>query len=73
MQLEGLGSGVSSLAGPGCELPSGSGRSQAAKQFLVHFALKSQPLVTTVFRNFCYSETRLKKYFREFREQDDVK
>ena len=45
----------------------------AAKPFLMHFALKLQPLVEMASRNFCYSEIRCNKvFFSEFRGEDDV-
>ena len=37
--------------------PSGSGRSPAAKRYLVNFSLKISPLVATIFRRFSGNET----------------
>jgi len=37
--------------------PSGSGRSPAAKRYLVNFRLKISPLVATIFSSFSGNET----------------
>jgi len=49
LRLGGLGERFSS--------PSGSGRSPAAKRYLVNFRLKISPLVATIFRSFSGNET----------------
>ena len=45
--------------------PSGSGRSPAAKRYLVNFRLKISPLVATIFR--CFSGSETSKYDRHKR------
>ena len=49
LRLGGLGERFSS--------PSGSGRSPAAKRYLVNFRLKISPLAATIFRSFSGNET----------------
>ena len=49
LRLGGLGERFSS--------PSGSGRSPAAKRYLLNFRLKISPLVATIFRSFSGNET----------------